>query len=90
MYEYICKKVEFLRLNIGEGLIIRLFSSVSVSILIHPVVFYYIEYEWSIAAKHNTLIFVIQYDIFRFNETSSRVTVQKFVAPQHSALDGKY
>jgi len=90
MYECICNKVEFLRLNSGEGLILRLFLLVSVSILIHPVVLYYIEYEWSIAAKHNTLIFVTQYDIFRFNQTSSRVTVQKFVAPQLSALDDKY
>jgi len=45
MYECICNKVEFLRLNSGEGLILRLFLLVSVSILIHPVVLYYIEYE---------------------------------------------
>jgi len=38
--KYICNKVEFLRLNSGEGLILRLFCLVSVFILIIPL--YYI------------------------------------------------
>jgi len=35
-----------------------------------------IEYKWSITAKHNSLIFVIQCCIFQFNEPSSGFTLQ--------------
>jgi len=47
-------------------------------ILIHPVVIYFTEYEWTITFKHNTFISVIQSCIFQFNEKSSGTTSQKF------------
>jgi len=31
------------------------------------------EYEWSISVRHDTLVFVIQCNMFQFNEPSSGV-----------------